>query len=134
MKQAILDTDTISYYFRNHSHVVQKVDYYLKEYGFINLSVVTYYEVLNGLMYKDAKRQLDRFEEFVSFNQVLPLNQKIAQRAAQTFADLRKTGITIGHNDIMIAATAIENNMRLISNNSNHFGKVKDLDLDNWTY
>ncbi len=55
MKQAVIDTDTVSYFFRNHQNVVGKLEKYLQEYGFIHLSVVTYYEVLNGLYYKDAK-------------------------------------------------------------------------------
>lgn len=54
MKQAILDTDTVSYFFRGHSTVIEKIDQYLIEHGFVNISVVTYYEVMNGLLYKDA--------------------------------------------------------------------------------
>jgi hypothetical protein len=30
----------------------------LNEFGFINITVVTYYEVMNGLLYKDARKQL----------------------------------------------------------------------------
>lgn len=45
MKQAIIDTDTISYYFRNHKVVVEKLDQYLQAYGFVNISVVSYYEL-----------------------------------------------------------------------------------------
>ncbi len=117
MKQAVIDTDTVSYFFRNHQNVVGKLEKYLQEYGFIYLSVVTYYEVLNGLYYKDAKKQLEKFEQFISLNRVLPLSQEIAQKSAAIFAQLWKSGQAIGHNDVLIAGTAIVNDMVLITNN-----------------
>ncbi|RMG19272.1 MAG: type II toxin-antitoxin system VapC family toxin [Bacteroidetes bacterium] len=132
MNQAILDTDTVSYYFRKNPIVVQKVDAYLKSFGFINISVVTYYEVMNGLLYKDAKRQLPTFERFVELNHVIPLTLEVAKSASVIFASLRKRGITIGHNDVMIAACAISNNLTLITNNTHHFSKIKGLEIDNW--
>jgi tRNA(fMet)-specific endonuclease VapC len=46
---------------------------------------------------------------------------------------LRKTGQSIGHNDILIAGTAIINDMTLISNNTNHFARVQNLDIENWS-
>ncbi len=132
MKQAILDTDTVSYFFRNHANVVAKLDEYLQEFGFIHISVVTYYEVLNGLYYKDAQKQLARFEQFVALNQVIPFNQTIAKAAAEIYATLRRNGQVIGHNDVLIAATAIVNDMVLITNNVNDFERIKDLEMDNW--
>jgi tRNA(fMet)-specific endonuclease VapC len=65
MKPSMLDTDILSEFLRGNSKVIAKVDEHLKEYGFINLSIITYYEILNGLLYKDAKKQLAKFEEFV---------------------------------------------------------------------
>lgn len=132
MKQAILDTDSISYFFRGIPQVTERVDHYPKEHGFINISVVTYYEVLNGLLYKDAKKQLAKFEEFVQLNNVLPLSANAAQIAANIYARLRKTGNVIGHNDVLIAGIAIEHDMVLITNNSNHFNRIAELEIDNW--
>ena len=133
MKQALLDTDTISYYFRKNPEVVEKVDAYLKEYGLINLSVITYYEVLNGLLYKDAKNQLQKFQHFVELNHVIPLTFDLANLAAKTFVDLRKKGITIGHNDVMIGACALAHDLTLVTNNMNHFNKIDGLKIDNWS-
>jgi tRNA(fMet)-specific endonuclease VapC len=132
MKEALIDTDTLSYFFRNHKQAVDKIDQYLAHFGHINISVVTYYEVLNGLFFKDAKRQLQAFEEFAALNMVIPLNEGIAHRSAKLFADLRKKGKTIGHNDILIAGTAIEHDMVLLTNNLSHFKLVKGLSIDHW--
>lgn len=133
MKPALIDTDTLSYFFRNNPVVVEKLDKYLQEYGFINLSVITYYEVLNGLYFKDAKKQRKKFEEFVKLNQVLPLTDEVAKNAAKVYAQLRKKGKTVGHNDILIASTAATNNMTLITNNAKHFKDIEGLDMDNWS-
>ena len=133
MKPALIDTDTLSYFFRNNPIVVEKLDKYLQEYGFINLSVITYYEVLNGLYFKDAKKQRKKFEEFVKLNQVLPLTDEVAKNAAKVYAQLRKKGKTVGHNDILIASTAVTNNMTLITNNAKHFKDIEGLDMDNWS-
>lgn len=133
MKKAIVDTDTLSYFFRNHPTVVARLEKYLREHGFIHMSVVTYYEVLNGLYYKDARKQLERFDQFVSLNRVLFLSKEIAQKSAEIFAELRKSGQTIGHNDVLIAGTAIVNDMVLITNNVNHFGRINGLAIDNWS-
>jgi len=96
------------------------------------MSVITYYEVCNGLYYKDAQRQLERFKDFASYCTILPLTQEIADVAAQIFADLRKAGKTVGHTDILIAGTAIFHNLQLITNNTKHYQDVSNLDLDNW--
>lgn len=133
MKPAVLDTDTISYFFRNHPEVVEKLDKYLAEHGFVSISVVTYYEVLNGLYFKDAKGQLKKFEAFVALGDVLPLTDNIAKRCAQIYAELRKQGKTMGHNDILIAGTAIENDMILVTNNTKDFKDIPALEIDNWS-
>ncbi|MEN0045989.1 MAG: type II toxin-antitoxin system VapC family toxin [Bacteroidota bacterium] len=133
MKPALIDTDTLSYFFRNHPEVVEKLDKYLTEFGVVNISVITYYEVLNGLYFKDAKKQIARFEDFVAANEVLSLTDEIAKKAAKIYADLRASGKTVGHNDILIASTAIVKGMTLVSNNTKHFKHIEELDLDNWT-
>lgn len=86
----MLDTDILSEFLRGNARVISKVDEHLKEYGFINLSIITYYEILNGLLYKDARKQLAIFEEFIELNKVIPLTIPMAKTAAKIQVDLRK--------------------------------------------
>ena len=118
---------------RGNKKVVAEVDKHLQEYGFINLSVITYYEILNGLLYKDAKKQMIRFQKFVSLNKVIPLTIRTAKVAATIQADLRKKGTVIGHTDTLIAAIAIASKLQLITNNTRHFQRVKGLRIANWS-
>jgi predicted nucleic acid-binding protein len=133
MKPALIDTDILSEFLRGHEKVVAHVDDYLKEFGHINISIITYYEILNGLLYKDAKKQLEKFEAFVKLNRVIPLTVKTARSAATIQADLRKRGAEIGHTDTLIAGIALTNKLQLVTNNVNHFKRVKGLNVANWT-
>ncbi len=133
MKQAILDTDILSEFLRGNPKVIIKVDEHLKQFGFISLSIITYYEILNGLFYKDAKKQLERFEEFVMLNKVVPLTIRTVKISATIQAELRKKGTEIGHTDTLIAGVAIASGLQLITNNTDHFKRIKGLVSANWT-
>ena len=133
MKPSMLDTDILSEFLRGNSKVINKVDEHLKEFGFINLSIITYYEILNGLLYKDARKQLSKFEEFVALNKVIPLTLRMAKTAATIQADLRKKGTEIGHTDTLIAGIAITSGLQLVTNNTDHFKRIKGLEITNWT-
>ena len=132
MKPSMLDTDILSEFLRGNPVVVSKIDEHLKKYGVVNLSIITYYEIMNGLLYKDAKKQLKRFNNFIKLSKVIPLTMRSAKKSAELFADLRKKGQEIGHTDTIIAGIAITNKLQLITNNTNHFNRIKGLEIDNW--
>ena len=133
MKPSLVDTDILSEFLKGNSKVISKVDEYLRKYGAINLSIITYYEILNGLLYKDARNQLSRFEQFVELNNVIPLTLQTTKIAAEIQADLRKKGTEIGHTDTLIAGIAIANEFQLVTNNTNHFNRIEKLELINWS-
>jgi len=132
MKEPLLDTDTISYFFKGDQNVIKTVDQYLHFFGFVNISVVTYYEVLNGLYYKDARKQLERFEKFVELNNVIPMTLESAEISAKIAAKMKNNGNFISHNDILIAGIALENDYILITNNHDHFSRIENLEIENW--
>ena len=133
MKPSMLDTDILSEFLRGNAKVIAKVDEHLSEYGFVSLSIITYYEILNGLLYKDARKQLSKFEEFVELNKVIPLTLPMAKAAAAIQADLRKKGTEIGHTDTLIAGIAIKSKLQLVTNYTDHFKRIKGLEIINWT-
>jgi predicted nucleic acid-binding protein len=133
MKPVIVDTETISYFFRRNSDVMARVDECLQEYGFVSLSVITYYEVLNGLYFKNSRNQMTTFERFVSLNEVLPLTSEIAKKSVEIHTELRTNGQIVSHNDVLIAGTAIVNDLTLITNNVTDFSHIGGLDIINWS-
>jgi predicted nucleic acid-binding protein len=132
MKPTILDTDTLSAFFKGNQNVLQNMSLYLDTYDCINVSIMTYYEVLNGLLYKDANVQLKRFYEFMEQNNVVLLTIESVNIAAKIQADLRKNGREIGHVDTLIAGVALSHDFQLITNNTRHFSRVDGLSIDNW--
>lgn len=132
MIPVVIDTDTLSFFFKKHPKVIQKVQAYGQVYNRLNISIITYYEILNGLLYRDAKRQLIGFKHFIQANTLLPLTQDATQIAAEIYAELRRTGQPIGHTDVLIAGIAIANNMPLVTNNTKHFARIPHLTLINW--
>lgn len=132
MKQSLIDTDIISYFLKGNSNVVKHVENYVNLYGKLNISIITYYEILNGLMYKDAKKQLESFEKFAKNCNIINLSPKTVHISAEIFSNLRKSGQVISHTDVMIAGIAIENDLVLVTNNISHFERVPDLIVDNW--
>jgi len=57
----------------------------------------------------------------------------MAKTAAIIHADLRKKGTEIGHTDTLIAGIAIISELQLVTNNTDHFIRIKGLEIANWT-
>lgn len=132
MKSALVDTDILSGFLRGTPKVVENAEKYLRSYEAINFSIITYYEILNGLLYKDAKTQLKKFIDFADLNKIIPLTNSAARKAAEIYAKLRKTGQPIGHTDCLIAGIALTNSLQLVTNNTEHFKRIKGLEIVNW--
>jgi tRNA(fMet)-specific endonuclease VapC len=130
--ESLIDTDILSFYFKGDSKVVAKFNDYLKEFDVINVSIITYYEILGGLKFKKADRQIKEFEEFVSNNTIIHISEQSAKLSGDIYADLRQKGITIGTSDILIAGIAIENELTLVTNNERHYESIKGLKIENW--
>lgn len=56
MNRALIDTDILSYYFKGDQIVVENFQKYLTNYDIIEISLITYYEIMSGL-YKNALKQ-----------------------------------------------------------------------------
>ena len=132
MRPALVDTDILSEFLRGTEIVVDNAKNYLENYDSINFSIITYYEILNGLLYKDARKQLKRFSDFAELNKILPLTLSATRQAAEIHANLRKKGEPIGHTDCLIAGIALTNNLHLVTNNIDHFKRIEGLEIVNW--
>jgi tRNA(fMet)-specific endonuclease VapC len=132
VSEVLLDTDILSFFFKGDPKVVKQFQQYLEQYDQINISIITYYEILAGLKYKKASKQIDEFEIFVSNNNVIYISEQSIKFSADIYADLRTKGISIGTSDILIAGISIENDLVLITNNEKHFASIESLKTNNW--
>ncbi len=133
MKPALIDTNILSFFFRNHSLVVENFQSYLKVHSQINISIITYYEIVSGLKHRDAQKQLTSFLNFVSYHTVLPLTTTSTKISADIYANLRKQGTPVDNIDILIAGVAIANDLILVTNNLKHFQKIEGLEIEDWS-
>ncbi len=132
MTEAIIDTDILSFYFKGEERVVMRFGEYLKEFDQVNISILTCYEIIAGLKFKKAGRQLQDFEGFINDNNIINISEESAKISGDIYADLSLRGITIGTSDILIAGIAIENGLTLITNNEKHYESIQGLNIENW--
>src|SRR6056297_709448 len=117
MNRAIIDTDILSYYFKGNQTVIKNFEKYLQDFDLIEISIITYYEIIGGLMAKNALKQLNIFQDFVDQNIVVPMTENSAKISAELYATLRQQGNTVDDIDLLIAGIAIDNDLTLITNN-----------------
>jgi tRNA(fMet)-specific endonuclease VapC len=71
-------------------------------------------------------------DEIISLITVLPFGEKESLIAGDIMAELRQTGRKIGLEDVFIASTALANGYKLITANTKHYSRIKDLNIENW--
>ena len=129
---ALLDTDILSAIMRKNSLATERARSYLEAHRQFAFSVITRYEVLRGLLTKGATKQLATFDQLCAASRVLSLTDTIIVQGASIYADLYRRGELISDADILIAATAMVNGLAVVSNNEDHFRRIRDLQIENW--
>lgn len=132
LPQVVLDTDILSSIMRQNPVVISKARAYLDEHGQFTLSIITRYEILRGLRAKGATQQAMVFDRLCARSIILPLSGEAVVKAAEIYADLSYRGELIGDADILIAASALVHGLGVITNNENHFKRIRDLRVENW--
>jgi tRNA(fMet)-specific endonuclease VapC len=133
MARYMLDTDTCSYIMKRSSQTVMKR---LRGVPIADvcISVITKSELLYGVEVSPRRMQdATALQAFLPHVELLEFSDDAATHYAQIRADLTKRGQMIGANDLFIAAHARSLGLRLVTNNTAEFGRVKALTLENWT-
>ena len=129
----MLDTDTCSYIMKRSSQAVMKRLRAIPVAA-ICISVITKSELLYGVAVSPRREQdATALQAFLPHVEVLEFPDHAATHYAQIRGDLEKRGQMIGANDLFIAAHARGLGVTLVTNNVAEFGRVKGLDLENWT-
>ena len=101
----------------------------------LGVSTVTLGELNYGIENGSSSLRVHRYEQlrlFTSQLTVLPWDEDAAQHYGVIRADLRKQGLMIGGNDLLIAAQARAASAVLVTNNTREFGRVPDLTVEDW--
>jgi tRNA(fMet)-specific endonuclease VapC len=131
----MLDTDTCIFLMRGDSSTLaDKVQRVPLEQQV--MSVVTSAELSYGVMASSgAKRRQNQqvLDSLALHLAVLDCPQEAAQHYAEIRLDLKRRGAQLGAADLMIAAHARAFGAVVVTNNTKDFGRVKGLQVENWT-
>jgi tRNA(fMet)-specific endonuclease VapC len=133
MPHYMLDTDTCSYIMKRSNDAVLK-RLQTVPVNDVCISVITKSELLFGVEVS-PRRQRDEtaLSAFLHYVEVLDFPDEASSHYAKIRADLKKRGLMMGANDLFIAAHALSLGLTLVTNNSQEFGRVRHLAIENWT-
>jgi tRNA(fMet)-specific endonuclease VapC len=100
----------------------------------IAVSAITVMELRYGLLLNPQRAQKIEsvISSFLSSVEHLPFNLSEAEQAAQVRAVLKTQGQPIGSYDVLIAATALEHRLIMITANQREFARVPGLQTEDW--
>lgn len=126
----LLDTDTFSYAVSGRSEQIRSQ--LTKSAGNLALSTISLAELRYGVQKKKSRRLSTLVDLFLELVTVVDFDVAAAECYAGIRIQLEKAGRPIGGNDMLIAAVAKSRGYTLVTNNVNHFGRVKGLQIVNW--
>ncbi len=131
MKKFLLDTNICIYLLKGFYQLDEKIE----RAGINNcyLSEITVAELKFGAE-NSTNRVKNRkvIEEFINKFPILPIFNSLNIFAIEK-ARLRKRGTPIEDFDLLIAASSVTHNLKMITNNTNHFKRIEGIDLEDWT-
>ena len=124
----MVETDWAVHWLRGRKLIVER----LKEldiYG-LGLSIISLAELYTG-MYRsdDISLAIEGMEEFLSYVTILNINDDICRKFGEENARLREKGQMIEDFDLMIAATCLHYDLKLLTNNRRHFERTEGLEI-----
>lgn len=127
----LLDSDVVIYYTEAQPHTIAKVRGLMSP-G-VAMSVITLMEVLGGIA--GNPRPLlarQRVEQLARTIPLYPFREAEARRCAQMRQALQAQGRSVRARalDLMIAATALEHNLTLVTNNQADYRDLPGLQVD----
>ena len=131
MTTYLLDTNILSDLVRNPSgQVMRHIDAVGEDAVFTSIVVAA--ELRYGVAKRRSRTLRDRIEALLSELRVFALDAPADACYGAVRADLEAKGMTIGHNDLMIAAHSLALGATVVTANVREFRRVDDLEVENW--
>jgi len=128
----LIDTDIIIYSLKAHEAVTRSFQDHRETPK--SLSVISYGELVYGAHKSNSiEKNLAIAHRVAELLPIIPVSPVIMETFGQLKASLEKDGQRIDDMDLLIASTALTHNLVLVTNNVKHFGRIKGLELENWT-
>ena len=129
----VLDTNTLIYFFKGLGDVSKHM--LAQSPSELAIPTVVLSELEVGITKSTSPRKRkSQLQEITALVNVLPFGIAESKSAAQIRVKLEKQGLPIGPYDVLIAATALANNMILVTHNQKEFGRIEELKIEDWYY
>jgi tRNA(fMet)-specific endonuclease VapC len=129
----LLDTNIIIFWLKGRYNIAEKI----KEVGVSNcyISEVSIAELRFGVECSEPgllEEKRKRLSSFLVYLQIIPFSEAIDLYALEK-ARLRHEGELISDFDLLIGATAVQQNLKMVTNNFKHLSKIRGITLEDWT-
>ncbi len=81
---------------------------------------------------ENKEKNQKALDDFLTGVKVIPIYHSLSQYAKEKVR-LRKAGTPIDEFDLLIGVTATTHNLLMVTNNTNHFKRIKGIKLEDWT-
>jgi predicted nucleic acid-binding protein len=116
MSDVLLDTNILILYYRKQPGYKDLL-HQAREMGWVYISAMTRLEIVRGMRDRERASTFELLDAF----ETISITGETADLAGELIRSWKAHGITLGDADALIAATAIEHNLALITTNPKHF-------------
>ena len=129
----LLDTNIIIFWLKKRYNIGDKIAEVGEDNCFV--SDVTVAELRYGVECSEPaliEQKRKRLADILACLKAIPFAVAIELYAKEK-ARLRSTGEIIPDFDLLIGATAVQQDMKMVTNNTKHLSKIQGIDLEDWT-
>jgi len=120
----LLDSNIVIDYLRGRERAIS----FIEKIYLPKISVVTVGEVYQGAL---NQREFQRTKDILGAFHVINISEKISIQAVELIAKYHLSS-GLFFLDALVASTALENNLTLITANLKHFKMIKELRVEKW--
>lgn len=132
MTEYLLDADTLIEVLKQNQPTTKRAKQEILQFGRLLTSAIAFYEVVRGLEVRQAAVQKQRLLFLEPHLTILPVDRRVAERAAQIHLYLRRENAYLPDADILIGATALVGGFALATGNQDHYRRIPGLALTDW--
>lgn len=134
MTRFLLDTGSAAHYIHRRRGVYERARAAVANGHRVGIGVPVLAELWYGVEYSSTReRNADRLRRVLPDLIIWPLTEQAAEAYGRIAAELRRTGRSIGKNDMLIAAIALSLGKTTVVSADNDLTAVPGLTVENWT-
>ena len=126
VERALLDTDILSEVLKGKDRsVLRSAEEYAFRFGKFTYTAVSVLEILYGLHYRDARRQLELAKRSFLENELIVPTLEDYHVAGRIRGEARKQGSQLTSDDCLIGAAAARLGLPVVTGNIEHFRSIQ---------